>query len=417
MIIGQKDVERFFDENDVKFIRLAFSDAFSVQKNISIMPSEIRRAMETGIRVESIAALGADAGKRTDLYLFPDLTTAVLLPWRPQSGRVARFFCDIKYADGSPYELDCRHILRKTLKELLSANISCTVGAECEFYLFKTDEDGKNTFVPLDNGTYLDAEPRDKGQNVRREICLTLENMGVSPESSQHEAGPGQNEIDFRYSDPLTSGDDVITLKSVVETIAAANGLCASFNPKPLKNSPGNGFHINLIPYRINDPEANIRDSFAAGILKYCAEMTAFLNPAEESYMRLGEYSAPGYASWAKENYGQTIRLPETAGGRRGMIKLRSPDACANPYIAYALLLKAGLSGVKNNLPLPKECDFDVSSKSEEELSGLAKLPGSFSEAMEAAKNSEFINGILPSKLLYIYENKNIHNCRERNDD
>lgn len=411
MIIEPKEVMNFFEENDVKFIRLAFSDVFSVQKNISIMPSEMKRAMTTGIHIESPSIEGPGSGRRTDLYLFPDLTTATLLPWRPQSGRVVRFFCDIRYADGTPYELDCRHMLKRTVRTLLEKGVSCTVGAECEFYLFKTDENGESTGVPFDNGTYLDAEPRDKGQNVRREICLTLENMGVSPESSQHEVGPGQNEIDFRYSDALTSADNVITLKSVVETIAAQNGLYATFQPKPLPKHAGNGFHINLIPYQMNDASKNIKDSFIAGILHHCAEMTAFLNPGEESYLRLGDHNAPAYVSWATENYGQLIRVPATTGGRRDTIELRSPDSYANPYIAYTLLLMAGLEGVEKGRELPEPTNFNLFSADAKQLSSLKHLPRTFDEAMEEAKVSQFVNRVLPEQLLELYAAKNIHNA------
>ncbi|MCD7775675.1 MAG: glutamine synthetase family protein [Clostridiales bacterium] len=405
MIIEKKNIMSFFEENDVKFIRLAFSDVFSIQKNISIMPSEMNRAMTTGIHIESTSIEGSGSKRRKDLYLFPDLTTASLLPWRPSSGRVVRFYCDIKYADGSPYELDCRHMLKTTVKDLLSNGLSCTVGAECEFYLFKADEDGNSTGIPFDNGTYLDAEPRDKGQNVRREICLTLENMGVSPESSQHEVGPGQNEIDFRYSDALTSADNVITLKSVVETIAAQNGLFATFQPKPLPKSAGNGFHINLIPYQINDTAKSVKESFIAGILNHCAEMTAFLNPSEESYLRLGDHNAPAYVSWAKENYGQLIRVPETTGGRRDTIELRSPDSCANPYIAYTLLLMAGFEGVKKEMKLDEPTSFNIFEAEPAVLSTLRHLPRTFEEAMEAAKMSRFVNRVLPAELIDIYKN------------
>lgn len=410
MIIEPKEVMNFFEENDVKFIRLAFSDAFSVQKNISIMPSEMNRAMTTGIHIESISVEGSDSGRRCDLYLFPDLTTATLLPWRPSSGRVVRFFCDIKYADGTPYELDCRHMLRQTVKTLMKSGISCTVGTECEFYLFKTDENGEKTNIPFDNGTYLDAEPRDKGQNVRREICLTLEDMGVSPESSQHEVGPGQNEIDFRYSDALTSADNVITLKSVVETIAAQHGLYATFQPKPLAKHAGNGFHMNFIPYKMSDAKKNIKDSFIAGILHHCAEMTAFLNPSNESYLRLGDHNAPAYVSWAAENYGQLIRVPETTGGRQDMIELRSPDSCANPYIAYTLLLMAGLEGVEKSRKLPEPTNFNLFAADQQTLAGLKHLPRTFEEAINDAKMSQFIHRVLPERLIDIYENRNIHN-------
>ena len=410
MIIEPKEVMTFFEENDVKFIRLAFSDAFSVQKNISIMPSEMKRAMTTGIHIESTSIEGKNCDRRKHLYLFPDLTTATLLPWRPSTGRVVRFFCDIKYADGTPYELDCRHMLKKAVRYLLKNGVSCTVGAECEFYLFKTDDNGNSTGVPFDNGTYLDAEPRDKGQNVRREICLTLENMGVSPESSHHEAGPGQNEIDFRYSDPVTSADNVITLKSVVETISAQHGLFATFAPKPLENHEGNGFHVNLLPYKMNENEDSIRDSFVAGILSHCHEMTAFLNPSRESYLRLGEHNAPSYVTWAEENLGQLIRIPLTTGGRRESVELRSPDSHANPYVVYTLLLMAGYEGVVKGYKLPEAIDFNWKDASAQQLQELKRLPTSFEEAIEIAKSSCFIKSVLPPQLIELYENRNIYN-------
>ena len=400
MIIEQEEVMSFFEENDVKFIRLAFSDAFSVQKNISIMPSEMKRAMTTGIHIESISVEGADSKRRTDLYLFPDLTTATLLPWRPSTGRVVRFFCDIKYADGTPYELDCRHLLKRTVRHLLKKGISCTVGAQCEFYLFKTDEKGEPTSVPFDNGTYLDAEPRDKGQNVRREICLTLENMGVSPESSQHEVGPGQNEIDFRHSEPMTAADNTMTFQTVVKTVAHRNGLWADFSPKPLKNFPGNGFHINISAK--DEKGSRLLESVIAGILDKISEITLFLNPDEQSYKRLGSSKAPEYISWAEGNRSQLIRVP-AAQGEYVRAELRSADSLSNPYLAFALIIYAGLYGIKNNLTPPPKANINLFTADEETLKALKKLPLKHEDAVICAENSDFVKQYIPQSILSAY--------------
>lgn len=401
MIIDKREISNFLEENDVKFIRLAFCDVFGIQKNISIMPTEIERALTSGIHIDSTAIEGKGTREIKDLYLFPDLTTSALLPWRPQSGRVVRFYCDIKYADGTPYELDCRKILRDKCRSMMTKGYGCTVGAECEFYLFKTDEMNEKTDIPFDNGSYLDAEPRDKGQNVRREICLTLENMGVSPESSMHEQGPGQNEIDFRYSDALTSADNVVTLKSVVETISAQNGLYATFEPKPIKNNIGNGFHINLMPYKIANPEENIHREFIAGILEHAPEMTAFLNPSEQSYLRLGEYNAPSYVSWSRENHGQLILVPNAYRGIRERINMRSPDGNSNPYIAYTLLLAAGLDGIERHMELCPPTDYSVSKAPNRDE--FVHLPRTLEDAVELARKSDFIGEILPKSIFDVY--------------
>ncbi len=390
MIVEKNDLRDFLEENDVKFVRLMFSDVFGLIKNISVMPTEMDKAISAGIPVEACAVTGDRADRQT-VYLIPDLTTAALLPWRPSTGRVVRFFCEIRLADGSPYELDCRRLLRRTLQKRMKQGLSCTVGAECEFYLFRTDADGEPTSVPFDRGTYLDAEPRDQGQNVRREICLTLEDMGVSPQASMHEAGPGQNEIDFRYSDALTSADNVITLRSVVETVAAGRGLYATFDPKPIPNEPGSGFHINLMPYRMTEPQSRIDAPFAAGILTHAAALSAFLNPVESSYLRLREPGAPSEPGWSRACGSPMMLLPEPDAEGRTRVMLRSPDPMANPYLAYALLLEAGFTGVEQALTLPE--------------AGAARraLPATVEEAAAQAHASDFIRAILPEQLLRIY--------------
>ena len=239
-------VLQFVEENDVKFIRLAFCDVMGTLKNIAIMPSELPRAFETGVSFDASSILGFAPVDKSDLFLFPDAATLSVLPWRPQTGRVVRFFCSVRTADGSPYGADGRHILRRTLRRLADAGYECRVGAECEFYLFERDAEGRPTKRPQDDGGYFDVAPLDRGENVRREICLTLEEMNIRPESSHHEQGPGQNEVDFKHAAPLTAADDVITFKNVVKTVAARNGLYGSFSPKPLADKPGSGMHVNI---------------------------------------------------------------------------------------------------------------------------------------------------------------------------
>ncbi len=249
MNITQQEVLRFVEENDVKFIRLAFCDLYGRLKNISIQPGELDRAFEGGIPFDAAAVRGF-SDVQGDLHLLPDPATLSVLPWRPQSGRVIRLFCDLRYPDGSPYESYGRAILRRAVEKAASQGLTMHVAAKCEFYLFEADEKGRITTTPQDTAGYMDVAPFDKGENVRREICLALEAMHIQPESSHHEQGPGQNEIDFRHADALTAADQLVAFKDVVRSIAASNGLCASFLPKPLPDKNGNGQHVNLFLYR-----------------------------------------------------------------------------------------------------------------------------------------------------------------------
>ncbi|NLL46023.1 MAG: glutamine synthetase [Clostridiales bacterium] len=401
----ENDVLDFVRENDVKFVRLAFCDVFGVQKNISIMASELSRAFKVGVSFDASAIEGFGAEEKSDLFLFPDLSTLAILPWRPAHGRVIRFFCDIRYPDGNPFELDCRNLLKETVAKVRDEGYSCHMGSECEFYLFKTGEKGEPTKEPLDNGSYMDTAPMDKGENVRREICLTLEEMGISVESSHHEEGPGQNEIGFRYSGALSSADDVTTYKFVVRTIAERNGLYASFDPKPLKNSAGNGMHINMSLSKIGESAMSqeLEYSFMAGILEHIEGITAFLNPTVESYERLGSFKAPKYVTWSPENRSQLVRIP-AATGEYSRIELRSPDCMANPYIAYTLLLEAGLDGLKRGLIPPPPQNINIFTAPEAVLKGLRRLPDSLSKAMALAEKSELVKTALNRKIIDAYK-------------
>ncbi|MBQ4561929.1 MAG: glutamine synthetase [Clostridia bacterium] len=398
MRFTKEEAMDFIRENNVKFIRLAICDIFGRQKNISIMPTELESAFERGFGFDATAITGfADAG-HPDLFLFPDPDTLTLLPWRPTQGRVVRFFCNIKYADGRPFELDTRYILQKASKRAKDMGIRLSVGSECEFYLFKTDEEGEPTEAPLDNAGYMDVSPRDKGENIRREICLTLEEMGITPLSSHHEEGPGQNEIDFRYSNPICSADDVITFRMVVETLAARSGLYADFSPKPLKDKCGNGYHIDIAPIMIGQEvtDESVADSFMAGILDRIREISLFLNPDSSSYDRIGTYKAPKYVAWAKEGRNQLMRVIPF-DGKYKRVELRSPDSLANPYIALALIIHAGLDGIENKTQLCPPYD-DISN-----IGSPKELPCDINEAYTLAKNSDFVARHIPERILEQY--------------
>lgn len=397
MDFSYEELMNFIDEEDVKFIRLAFSDINGKQKNISIMPGELERAFRDGISFDASAVPGFAKEIKSDLFLFPDSSTLSILPWRPTHGRVVRMFCDIKYPDDRPFVEDSRYILKQAVAKAKKMGIRCYFGSEFEFYLFKTDEEGNSTGVPFDRAGYMDIAPEDKGENIRREICFMLVDMGIKPESSHHEEGQGQNEIDFRYSDALSAADNAATFKTVVRTVAMRNGLYADFSPKPMADDSGNGMHINMSIK--SDDGKDYTEQFMAGIMTHIGEMTAFLNPVEESYHRLGEKKAPKYITWSKENRSQLIRIP-AAKGEFKRIELRSPDPEANPYIAYTLLIHAGLDGIKRNLTLPEAMDIDLFNASEEVLKDLTSLPQSLEEAWEKAVTSEFIREILPSNYL-----------------
>jgi glutamine synthetase len=400
MNLTVQDVKEFIEQEDVTFIRLAFCDVFGKQKNVSIMNTELDRAFETGIAIDASAVKGFGSEEKSDLFLFPDASTLAVLPWRPSQGSVVRMYCDIRYPDGSPFEMDCRNMLKNAVEYAESRNLEIAFGAEHEFYLFKTDDDGYPTKQPHDRAGYMDIAPEDRGVNVRREICLTLSEMGILPESSHHEEGPGQHEIDFKYSDALSAADNSITFKSVVATIAEQYGLYADFSPKPLPDESGNGVHIN-ISVKSGSGE-DCLESFMAGVLRRVKEITAFLNPTEDSYKRLGAKKAPKYITWSKENRSQLIRIPAGSPEQRRM-ELRSPDSLANPYIALTLLIYAGIEGIDKNLSAPSPTDLNLYSTPEEKLSGIETLPGTLEEANRFARESEFVKSILPGRVIDIY--------------
>lgn len=400
MKYSKEEVLQYVAEEDVKFIRLAFCDVYGVQKNISVMPHELKRAFEYGIAIDASAIEGFEDEVHSDLFLHPDPSTLTVLPWRPEHGRVVRMFCNISYPDGTPYTNDTRSLLVKAVEEAKSLGYTFYFGAEMEFYLFRLNEYGKPTKEPYDNAKYMDIAPDDKGENVRREICLTLEQMGISPESSHHEEGPGQNEIDFRYSDALSAADNAVTFKSVVKTVAARNGLYADFSPKPLENCAGNGLHINM---SVRDKSGKeLIDALIPALLEKTGEITLFLNPVADSYKRLGNNKAPAYISWSAQNRSQLIRIPAAIGEYK-RLELRSPDPEANPYLAFALLIYAGLYGLTKKLPLPPPADVNFFTLDKAALAEFKRLPSTLEEAKVQAKASAFVQEHLPESLINAY--------------
>ena len=400
MKYSMDEIRQYVIEEDVKFLRMAFCDVYGRQKNISIQPDELERAFEYGIAFDASAIPGFGSEIHSDLFLQPDTGTLCVLPWRPDHGRVVRMFCNILHPDGTPFASDTRRVLQNAVDAAEAMGVSFSFGSEMEFYLFQRDEAGEPTKIPYDRAGYMDIAPDDRGETIRREICLMLEQMGIRPESSHHESGPGQNEIDFRYSDPLTAADNAITFHAAVRTVAAQNGLCASFSPKPLADRDGNGMHINVSARC--DENAQPLPGVIAGLLENIRDMTLFMNPCEESYYRLGHDKAPLYVTWSAENRSQLIRIPAAVGEYR-RAELRSADPMTNPYIAYALMIYAGLHGLAHDLQLCPASDFNVYTAPAEVLDGLKKLPGSLAEAAALAEASAFIRKHLPEAVISAY--------------
>lgn len=368
MYFSPDDTRSFIEDNDIKFIRMSFCDTSGSMKNIAIMPGELSRAIEYGIPFYTADMLEEVPDM---LMLKPDTGSLSVLPWRPQSGRVVRFFCNLFRTDGTPYEGDLRRNLRLTVDKLKALGCQCRVSTRCEFYLFKTDMEGNPTKIPYDNGGYLDIAPLDKCEDTRREICLALEEMGLRPISSCHKSGPGQNEIDFASSDPLTAADNMMHYKAVVKTIAAAHGLYASFMPKPLPDEIGSALKIYISITRDGKPLFTEDDengkAFAAGIAARMPELASFMNPTENSFQRLEVMRRNGTLCPLRR-----FELP----GCEPQLEVRSADAYCNPYLTVQLLLEAGIEGMERGMA-PEHVQSPA-------------LPLTLSEAIERTSGSEF---------------------------
>lgn len=395
------------EEEDVEFIRLQFTDMFGTLKNIAIPYSKLEKAMDNQCVIDASSIEGFIRNEEADMYLYPDLSTFTILPWRPQQGKVARFICDIYKEDGTPYQESPRYILKKVIQKAKEKGYTLMVDPECEFFLFHTDDNGMPTTKTHEKAGYMDLSPIDLGENARRDMILTLEEMGFVVEASHHEVAPAQHEIDFRYDEALATADNIMTFKLTVKTIAKRHGLHATFMPKPKFGVNGSGMHINMSLAKdgkniFSDPTDKNGLSkeayyFIGGIIKHMKGMTAITNPLVNSYKRLVPgYEAPVYIAWSATNRSPLIRIP-AARGEHTRIELRCPDSSANPYLALAVCLRAGLDGIVNQIEPPASVDCNIFNMTEEEKKeiGIEAIPGNLSEAVAELEKDDFIKGVL----------------------
>ena len=400
----REDIKRLAAEENVKFIRLQFTDILGTIKNVEIPVSQLEKALDNKMMFDGSSIEGFVRIEESDMYLYPDLNTWVVFPWTAEKGKVARLICDIYTAEGNPFDGDPRNNLRRVLKEMEELGFTdFNLGPEPEFFLFKLDEKGEPTLELNDQGGYFDFAPTDLGENCRRDIVLELEEMGFEIEASHHEVAPGQHEIDFKYADALTACDQIQTFKLVVKTIARKHGLHATFMPKPLYGVNGSGMHMNLSLFTNGknaffEPTGDLEMSdtarqFIAGILKHAPSFTAVTNPTVNSYKRLVPgYEAPCYVAWSARNRSPLIRIPASRG-LSTRVEVRSVDPAANPYLAMAVLLKAGLDGIKNKMtpPAPVDRNIYVMSKEERIEEGIIDLPATLAQALDQLKSNEVI--------------------------
>lgn len=411
--MNRETIVEMVKEHNVRYIRLQFTDIFGTIKNVEIPVSQLSKALDNKMMFDGSSIEGFVRIEESDMYLYPDLDTFVIFPWTAEKGKVARLICDIHHPDGTPFEGDPRNNLRRLLKEMEEMGFTnFNVGPEPEFFLFKLDEKGEPTLELNDHAGYFDLAPTDLGENCRRDIVLELEEMGFEVEASHHEVAPGQHEIDFKYQDALKACDDIQTFKLVVKTIARKHGLHATFMPKPLFGVNGSGMHANLSLFQgkenvFYDPTksleiSDIARNFLAGILKHARNFTAVTNPTVNSYKRLVPgYEAPCYVAWSARNRSPLIRIPASRG-LSTRVEVRSVDPAANPYLAMAVLLAAGLDGIKNKIVAPEPIDRNIyaMSKAQREECGIVDLPSNLSQALEYLKADPVITSALGDHLL-----------------
>ena len=402
---NKEEVIRAVKEENIQSIRLAFCDVYGREKNISITPEELGEAFSAGVPINAAGVKDFGEDVFCDVYLHPEPTTFSILPWQPEDDKIARMFCSMTYPDGAPFESrGTKSLLIKAIKDAEEMGYEFYFATELTYYLFKNDENGKSTKEPLDEAGYLDIEPEDKCEKIRRQVTHALEFMEVKMNDTFHLSGPGQNMIDFGLANPLVAGNNIVTAKSIIKLAASRNNVTADFSPKPLDNQRGNGFHI-IFSVVANDGDSNAINQAAAGVMEKACEMTAFFNPTPESYKRLGCAGAPKYISWSDLNHSQLIRIPETTA-RLKNAEFRLADSTVNPYLAFALIIYASLYGIKNNLSLPEKSNFSFSLADSEVLAKYKSLPATFSEACFIAKNSDFIKECLHEDIINLYLNK-----------
>lgn len=407
----KKDIFNMVEEEDVEFIRLQFTDMYGNLKNVAVTTSQLDKVLNNEYTFDGSSIEGFVRIEESDMYLYPDLDTFQIFPWRPQQGKVARFICDVYQTDGTPFLGDPRYILKKVQKEAEAMGYTFQVGPECEFFLFDLKEDGLVSTESKEKGGYFDVGPLDQGENARREMVQILESMGIVVEASHHEVAAAQHEIAFRYEDGLQTADNLVTIKMAIRTIARRHGMHATFMPKPKTGINGSGLHINMSLMKdgrnvFHDPNAKIGLSeeafqFIAGIMYHARSMTAVTNPIVNSYKRLVPgFEAPVYIAWSEQNRSRLIRIPASRGDYT-RIEFRSPDPSANPYLALAVCLAAGLDGIKKKMAPVASMDKNIHSMTEQDLLqyGIQSLPRNLNEAIAEFEASEFMRGVLGSPL------------------
>lgn len=409
----REEILQMVEEEDVEFIRLQFTDMFGAIKNIAVTARELPRALDNRCMINGEQVAGMDMEKGSDLYLSPILDTFAILPWRPQQGKVARMICDLYFPDGTPYKNSPRYILENVAGKAQEEGYTCYIDPECEFFLFHTDDNGNPTTVTHEQAGYLDISPLDLGENARRDMVLTLEDMGMEAESSHHEAAPAQHEIDFRYGEIRKIADCITTFKMAVRIVAKRHGLHATFMPKPKAEANGSGMHIqfSLIKNGENVFECADRPGelseeayyFIGGLLAHSKEMALITNPLVNSYKRLVPgYDAPTELTWTENNQNSLVRIPVTRGeGIR--VELRSPDASANPYVVLAVCLAAGLDGIKNKITPTKSSNLAAQDQQAEHL------PETLKEAIDYFESSSWVKEVLGEEFCrqYVAAKKN----------
>jgi len=405
---AKDDILKIVKDEGVLFIRLQFADMFGTPKNVEIAPDQLEKALNNEIMFDGSSIEGFVRIEESDMYLRPDIDTFVILPWSSQGGKTAKFICDVYNPDGTPFEGDPRFILKRAIKEAEKLGFSkFNVGPECEFFLFMTDSEGKPTTITHDNAGYFDLAPVDLGGNARSDMVLALQDMGFEIEASHHEVAPGQHEIDFKYEDALKAADNIVTFKTIVKMVAQRHGLHATFMPKPIFGINGSGMHTNMSLFKDNenaffDPKDNLQLSkdaycFIGGLMKHAREICGITNPLVNSYKRLVPgYEAPVYIAWSARNRSPLIRIPAKRGSAT-RLELRCPDPAANPYLALAACLMAGLEGIKNKIQPPSPIDKNIFDMTEEERikEQIFSLPGSLEEAIKELESSKLVKETL----------------------
>ena len=407
----KQDIINMVAEEDVEFIRMQFTDIEGNFKNVAITASQLEKVLSNNCMFDCSLVEGMLPTDNADMFLYPDLDTFTIFPWRPQQGKVARFICDVYRADRTPFEGDCRYILKKALQEAQALGYTFEIGPECEFFLFNADENGRPTTNTNEQAGFLDMGPLDNGENARRDIVLTLEDMGFQVESSHHEKAPSQHEIDFRYDEALATADNIMTFKLAVKTIAKHHGLHATFMPKPRKEFCGSGMHINKSLRKdgknvFDDPSDKNGLSkeayyFMGGLMKHVKGICAVTNPLVNSYKRLKPgFEAPVFIAWSTLGANTLIRIPNIRG-EHTRIELRSPDPAANPYLAIAACLMAGLDGIKNKIEPKPESRESMNALAEEDaaIRRLEKLPTDLLEACKEMRKDTLLRDLLGDRV------------------